>query len=352
MSGKTGSETVDALVYASIPNNLSGNQLNSSGLATKLTISDPQETNKILSEMLDETTIKRACCINKNRAGNTSDKYPVTVRIPTPKDYQYGSNPLSEVWQKFNYIDKTVYIPASMCDELNTSTGKQYDNTTQTCQDFMALYCANVNAFYTDEVNTLGTPYSDDEFANYKPECACFAETPSYIQGAIAPACWAVGCDPNSATAFLDTHSRTPCDVTICNSNFNAAGLSVGGSANINSKVTQQCGNQINAAKKNARVSPVEEAKISTEEAAEVAAEEAKADAAAKGLSAQEEDVAAEEAKKSVLEKSKNTSSSISDWFGKDKNYMGWILIIICVCLIICCICFLMRRGKKNMDDE
>ncbi len=131
-------ETVNALVYAAILNNLTSAQLQTSGLATRFTINNPAETEEILSEMLDETTIKRACCINKNRSGNTSDKYPITVRIPIPNEYDYGSNPLSETWKKFNYIDKTVYVPASMCDTLDGT----YDNNTQTCQDFMALYCS------------------------------------------------------------------------------------------------------------------------------------------------------------------------------------------------------------------
>lgn len=232
----------DPLIYSSLTNNLTDDQLNSTGLATKIVSPDPSQTASYLNSMLNKTVIKRACCINKNRPGSTLTKFPVTVRLPIPPNYDFGSNPLADTWKKFGYIDKTIYVPQEMCSTLDDT----YDYNTNQCQDFMALYCNNVKAFYKDEVKSMGLSYNDDEFAKYKPECACYGDQPKYLTGSLPPVCFAPGCDPDNNEVFQDTNSRKSCTVTICQSNFDANGLSVGGNANINSKVSQQCGNQIN----------------------------------------------------------------------------------------------------------
>jgi len=239
------SEPIDALVYASIKNNLTSGQLSSTNITTTLNPPDRSKTADFMNSVLDKTVIKKACCINSGREGVTSDKYQVRVKIPVPKDYDYGSNPDEALWKKFGYIEKTVNVPKSLCSTLD----KQYDYNTQNCQNFMKLYCENVKNFYKDE---LGTGKTDEaEFQKYSPECACFADVPKYLQKAgsstptIPPNCYALGCDKDNTNAFIPLGSRTACSATICTANLDMDSLKAGGNVNVNSKVTQNCGPQM-----------------------------------------------------------------------------------------------------------
>ena len=239
------SNQLDALVYANIRNNLTPSQMTNTGLSTTIVPPNPSKTGDYLDGILSETVIKRACCNNLNRSNVNSSSFAVPVRIPMPVDYIPGDNSLASVWKKFGYIDKTVYVPASMCGEYAPG----HDYTTQKCQDFMALYCNNAKAFYKDELASLGASYNDAEWAQYKPECSCYGDQPNYLTGSIPHSCYAPGCGSDNPQAFLDIASRQPCSVTICQSNLNFAGMTVGEIANIDSKITQTCGNQINQAK-------------------------------------------------------------------------------------------------------
>jgi hypothetical protein len=237
------SNVIDALAASSIQNNLSSDQLTASGISTNYTPPTGVSYTDNLNNILNYTTIKRACCVNKGRLGSTTTTYPVTVRIPTPTGYVYDNNdPRTTVWQKYGYIDKTINIPDALC----STYAPNYQYGTDKCDNFMGLYCKNIWNFYTDEVSQAGSVISDDEFAQYKPECACYMPQPSYITGAVAPACWAPGCDPNNNQCYQDANSRQKCSVTICTSNFNASSINAGGATTINSKVTQECGNQVN----------------------------------------------------------------------------------------------------------
>lgn len=237
-------EIIDALVYSNLKNNLQGPTLNK---MSSVIISSPGKSiNETLDNLLTDTIIKRACCNNHNRIGNEKlDKYVVNVRIPIPKDYDFSnvSDIQAQLYKKFGYIDKPVYVPASMCNKLNGT----YDYNSNQCQDFMNTYCNTMNDFYQKEIDKHGGKYSDDEFYNYKPECGCYSKQPSYITGSGVPAvCYAPGCDPSNNNVFVDTNSRKGCSVTICQTNLDTSGLAAGGNVNINSKVAQQCGNQIN----------------------------------------------------------------------------------------------------------
>jgi hypothetical protein len=260
---------VNALVYADTKNHLTATQLGLSNLSSRLDFDDKSSISDQLDEILSNTVIKRACCMNKNKSGITDTSYDVRVRIPIPDSYTFDEhNSNTELWKKFGYIDKTVSVPASMCDAF-----PHYENDNNKCYDFMALYCNNVKQFYKNSVAKLNSGYNDDEFARYKPECACYGDQPSYISGSIPAHCYAPGCALNES--FLDESSREPCSVTICTANFNAADMAVGGDANINSKVTQNCGDQINDAKADAEAA--EKARLQQEAADAYAARQAEA---------------------------------------------------------------------------
>lgn len=236
------SYALDSLVYSGIKNNLSGNDLTT--VTSRITVPPNMSETEYLTKLLDKTTIKRACCINNGRSGVSGDNFIVPVRIPIPKDFDFSqvSEPRASLYRKFGYIDKSVYVPKALCNTLDGN----YNYNTNQCQDFMYLYCENVKKMYRDEIAAIGGNYNDDEFYAYKPECACYNRQPSYIVGSgIPPSCYAPGCDPNNNNVFMDTNSRKGCNVTICQTNLDTSGLSAGGTVTINSKVSQQCGNQL-----------------------------------------------------------------------------------------------------------
>ena len=83
-----------------------------------------------LDKLLSETTIKRACCLGKEN---------LYVRIPTPAGKIY--NPDDEAMEKkFNYVDKLVKIPKSMCPKLVPG----YSKDSPQCDAFYNVYCDNI----------------------------------------------------------------------------------------------------------------------------------------------------------------------------------------------------------------
>jgi hypothetical protein len=246
---------------------------------------------------------------------------------------------LADTWKKFGYIDKTITVPKSMCGNL----GGTFDYNSNPCQDFMALYCNNVKAFYKDEVTTLGGKYSDDEFASYKPECACYGDQPPYLTGALPAVCFAPGCDPNNNQVFQDTNSRKNCTVTICQSNFNASGLSAGGNANINSKVNQQCGNQINKPGEPGQAN-APATSDQTQPVGNTGTIQSPQSQLVRNPSVPVKPQEPSTATISPTSPSAENSSftGIKPYFTKDKNYMGWIFLACCVILLMCCSGFLL----------
>lgn len=232
------SQETNALIYSSIQNNLTTEDLLTGSLISKFDIPNYSETNSYLNSLLSETVIKRACSMGKGRMGVSQEEFPVLVRIPIPDNYDFSGNPLAETWQKFGYVDKLVYVPATLCNTLN----QPYGYYTNPGMQFMTLYCNNVKKFYKNELAEMGAQYNVDEFAQYKPECACFGDQPSYISGSIPPTCYLPGCDPGNANVYLDFNSRNGCKTNICVSNLDLSNAKIEGSAVINSKVEQQCG--------------------------------------------------------------------------------------------------------------
>jgi hypothetical protein len=233
---------MDALAYSQISNNLTTDQLNSTGLTNRFLQKAPDQTKfySYLDSVLSNTTIKRACCNNLNRPGSTGDAFSVSVRIPVPTDFDFTKVPLGDFWSSFGYVDKSVAIPKSMC--ANTVPG--YDYTTDSCQDFMTLYCNNAKAWYKDEIMINGRKYDDKDFFTYKPECGCFGDKPSYITGNPSPSCYMPTCDPNNSSVFIDSLSRGGCSATFCSSNLNVENLKAGGAVGVTSSVVQNCGQQ------------------------------------------------------------------------------------------------------------
>jgi hypothetical protein len=254
--------SVDVLANTSIKNNLtSSEQLrywrNSVLMSGRGTVSDNQ-IKDILDKTLENTTIKRACCLGGVSA-TEPNTFAVRVRIPIPKDF---TTPLPDVNKKFGFIDKIVNVPASLCTDLpnagNPVTYKKPARSDTTynrpCDDFYKLYCANMLAFYIDEHQAVypGKKIDSELFAkDYKPECACFnlnSDFPPNVP--LSPRCLQyTGCSNDfydQGIAYLDFRSRERCpeNITICSQVIDLSNTNVGGNINISAELKNTCGNQ------------------------------------------------------------------------------------------------------------
>ena len=237
---------LNALAYATFQNIIPVSEMASFGLST-VTSQAPDQTNVVgfLDGFLDNTQLKRACCVYGGAPGNAqSESYNILVRIPIPGNpatYNFNTSTFGPQWQKFQYIDKAVTIPASVCASLTDENGP-YQSGTSNCDNFMNIYCSNAKADYTNAVSILGTPFDNDEFASFKPECPCYGNKPSYITGNPSPQCYFNSCSPTSGV-YLSPAARQPCSATFCTANIDLSGNKVGGEVNVSSKVVQNCGN-------------------------------------------------------------------------------------------------------------
>lgn len=176
-------------------------------------------TNEQLNQLLDDTTIKRGCCMRHHKG----DRVIVKVKIPRPKEVV--AEVPDSVEDRFNYIERTIEIPSEMCDQPEYSS---FQPATKQCDDFMKAYCENLKY----DLSQM-TPFNSTDWNAYSPECACFGQkaedlAPGVFAGFnIPPKCYMPGCgDP---TSYLDRVSRDgACELTVCNALFSASDLTAG----------------------------------------------------------------------------------------------------------------------------
>lgn len=229
------SDLVDALVYVSLPNNISDrtelyNIAKQTGIPNPSQISVPQ-AEQYLTKLLSSTTIKRACCTGRDGIGEGKG---VNVRIPFPKGYTGGIDPVAK---KFGYVDKTINVPSSMCtsgDYVGYTPG-----STQ-CDEFYTAYCQNIKDFYIMENNGN---FNSGEFASYKPDCACFGQQLNVPDVNVPPRCYMPDCTESNPYVYLDPSSRaSKCTQNICIALIDYNKISGGGDVDINTTISQQCG--------------------------------------------------------------------------------------------------------------
>jgi len=201
---------MDALVYASIKNNLTSDKeleelrnTNVFKVPPKIWTNNRTKDLKALDDLLDKTTIKRSVCLNNPT---------VSVRIPIPT----GSDPYKEQ-KKFGYIDKDVKVPENLRAAVKA---EGYAPNNDMCNKFFHLYCKNTLKNYTD----ANKGYSRGEWPRVKPECACYGQVPSWLgkqTGTLPGTCWAPQCIPG-AGAYMDLASQgnPNCNVQVCNQNI------------------------------------------------------------------------------------------------------------------------------------
>ena len=181
---------------------------------------------KGIKKVMEHTPLMAGCCM---RAKDDNTGKVVMVRTPLQ------SSTIKPSLKKYGFQWDILNIPAGTCKPT------MYKGSPE-CDTFYDIYCENLSTAF---LNKFGPNFGDGEFADYAPECACYAPRTlgqtQYPPG-IPSKCYKSGCDISGAS-YPDPVSRAePCSTTICSSVINTAGLSAGGIANITPTVTQQCG--------------------------------------------------------------------------------------------------------------
>ncbi len=237
----------DSLIYSTIKNSLISNDaIEKIGTQNSLLQGDDIASSRtIIDTYLDKTTIKRACCL-ANSDPQDSQSYIIKVRLPVPKGMSNAD--LTSVQQKYQYYDKTVRVPKTMCP-VGLTPGSDY------CNAFYTGYCANITNFYNLE---NGGNFDALEWNQYKKECSCLGPHQDLKVGpvgqGIPPVCYVTGCTAGQTDVYYDAISRdktklsvnpyatVPCTYDICSSNIDFSNNTVGGNTAIQPNVIQNCG--------------------------------------------------------------------------------------------------------------
>ena len=245
---------LDALIYTEIENNIPVGNKHFDELESILGIQSEAESE--LNSYLNNTTIKRACCLAQQTGTGWSGYSPdgeylgIDVKIPTPTNYVYGEDNHSQIQKKFGYIVKKVYVPKSMCSDQGINVMEE-NQLGKVCDPFYRTYCQNQKYFYNLENNGQ---YSADEFYIYTNyECPCFADYPSnFFQDPAAEngggVCFLPNCNEDSGAqnVYFDPSSRPSkkCTADICSQiNVTAAATAQEeGTINISNDNVMKCG--------------------------------------------------------------------------------------------------------------
>lgn len=245
------SEFKNALAYAQMPNTLTTiNQLTNVGLDAQYPNigTDFQSALQSMSANMQQTTLKRACCLGNQVTGQDGKQYyKVSVRIPVPSNM--SETQLGPVGQEYNFIDKIIYVPVSMCPAgYDINTANTNSSVQNTCDNFYKLYCQNViDQFNQSTPNSSESNFDYTEFAQFKPECACYVPTPSWLSSLNPiPKCVYPGCSIGVPGVYIDPTSRgsTSCGV-LCISNINISGVQAGQDVGLINNINQNCGQPV-----------------------------------------------------------------------------------------------------------
>jgi len=257
----TPAETLNALIYTSIQNNIPQSDPRFNKLVTKLglTSGEANVVSNQIDNILSETTLKRACCIANQKGPNYSNqsadgKYiGIDVKIPTPPNYEYSNDSMGSTQKKFGYINTKMYIPKEMCNQVGIDLTNP-NNNVDSCNKFFGAYCENQKYFYNLENSG---EYNANEFFNYSNyECPCYADYPPRFfsdPGAEngGGVCYLPNCalDTGGQLVYFDPASQAVnnvCTANICSQiNTTVAAEAMGqGTINISSENTMKCGIQ------------------------------------------------------------------------------------------------------------
>lgn len=244
----------DGLINAEIKNYMTSpsqlkNWKSTPMLGSQGTISNQQALKK-LDAILSNTTIKRACCLGSEDPENP-DYFKVDVRIPIPANFDSSDDRNIE----YGFIDKSIKIPKSYCDNVESSDGsvhkyKKPDKRdavySKRCDDFFNVYCPNMLHLFNSDTQSG----DKTEFSNfYKKECACYNIINPLPPGTnLSTRCLNFPqCNDSNADlgiTYLDLESRKSCpnSVTICTQALNLQDAGAGGDINVKTFMQNNCG--------------------------------------------------------------------------------------------------------------
>ncbi len=333
---------MDALAYANTTSLLDINDIQN------LSINFPGGSSPVdqVKSYLDNTTIKRACCMGRTGPYNINGSTGVNVKIPIPTNYNVSSELNANTKNQFGYIEKTVYIPDSMCDA-------QWKKYQPYCDNFMNSYCHNqYKAFQEMSGDQTG---DGSIWPAYLKECSCYAP-PDPKFGSAPKNCYMYGCIGGDSDVYLSADSRDStgsplqCNLTICSSIVNASDISSGGNTSFNPTIKQQCGQQIDQAQQQAaaqaqsqaqsqsqaealaKLQEASQAKAAADSAAAQATTEAEAVAAASQQAAANKEFQAATAE---VQAATNPQSGSPSQESSGISSTTWIIIIGLLCLFL-----------------
>ena len=260
----------DALIYATLENQLNASNFRvTPGNATfknynstqgkYLPTSKSEAFNKFLesvggtnqtglTNLLANTTIKRACCVGNE--DDTGKYFKTKVKLPYLEDIASEMNPkpdpsLLENWKKLGYMHKDVLVPKTLCPVTPVRYLKPVsgDKTINPCDKFYQTYCENAKLLYSMDLS--GRQFDNEEFRISTPDCGCYVDRPDDMDPGVQPPCYTTGCYANT-TAYSDPATRGDgaCKINKCASYFDINEMTAltGGKISAEFNLTQNCG--------------------------------------------------------------------------------------------------------------
>lgn len=227
----------DSLVYSSMKNILDNLIDYKDDLG-----SDANQRLININNYLDETTIKRACCMDK--AGfKTTDGVNVRIPIPTGFDVTGNSDAVNKenLTSEFGFIDRKVFVDPKLCEKY-----PEYKKNSDKCDKFMNYYCQNIKKDFATMTNWDGSlsTFQGGKWNRFKPECSCYGEYPhiDYKNNGVAPKCVMPGCINSE---YQDPVSRSnQCNNVICINSVDFNNLKAGGNIASNISLNSNCSAQ------------------------------------------------------------------------------------------------------------
>jgi hypothetical protein len=251
----------DALLYSQIDNFID-NPTVLVDLANKWGFANTTEVRNFLTNNLKQTTLKRACClqkpaVNRQTSQAINDHYEVDVRIPAPADVgATGAAGKGQLYGTYGFYDKTVYVPKYMCE---SDAMKSYTKYGTNCDNFYKSYCTASLEDYkkakgiTDlSDRATGTQASDYTIFSslWKPECGCYTPPPEWAKGKvnIVPKCFYPGCKPvigvylDEVSYDRESRRERDCQQVFCDASIDYGTITAGTDAQFKTAITQNCG--------------------------------------------------------------------------------------------------------------
>ena len=153
------SYTPDALIYSSVDNNMTEtsyidtlNQLLQP--RSSLPVNNLQHTYDQLNSLIDQTALKRACCLKQIDPTNLNN-YSINVRLPMPSNYTPNSTEMSLINNKYNTENSKLLCVVCNYIELKNNTKKVYKIFESGFSNNTICYINNLENIILQFINNL-----------------------------------------------------------------------------------------------------------------------------------------------------------------------------------------------------